>query len=236
MNYTNYRVNDIYSTISKRHLLTPIDVLLVGATGTGKSSTLNAIFGSEVAKVGKGTDPETQIISGYKVHNYLRIHDSAGLGDGKLNDLKHSEAIIQTLKKLAVVNGERTNYGFIDLVIVILDGSSRDLGTAFDLLKNAVVPNIESDRIMVAINQADMAMRGKYWNSIYKHPETQLYDFLEKQAYSVQHRIMETNKVMIDLPICYSAYYQWNIDKFVDKIIEHIPHRIRELKDYFWWF
>jgi predicted GTPase len=65
----------------------------VGATGTGKSSTLNALFNSTVAKVGHGVDPETQIISAYSLHDYLRFHDSAGLGDGKDNDLTHSKNI-----------------------------------------------------------------------------------------------------------------------------------------------
>ena len=35
------------------------NIMLVGATGSGKSATINALFNMEVAKVGVGVDPET---------------------------------------------------------------------------------------------------------------------------------------------------------------------------------
>lgn len=55
----NYRFDDLRQKIRDADLLRPLDVLLVGATGAGKSSTLNAVFGMEVAKVGDGVEPET---------------------------------------------------------------------------------------------------------------------------------------------------------------------------------
>ena len=36
-----------------------INLMLVGATGSGKSSTINSLFNTSVAKVGVGVDPET---------------------------------------------------------------------------------------------------------------------------------------------------------------------------------
>ena len=34
-----------------------INIMITGATGCGKSSTINALFDTEVAKVGVGVDP-----------------------------------------------------------------------------------------------------------------------------------------------------------------------------------
>ena len=44
---------------------TKVNILITGATGCGKSSTINALFDSEKAKVGQGADPETMHIARY---------------------------------------------------------------------------------------------------------------------------------------------------------------------------
>jgi predicted GTPase len=224
----NYRHDDIQSHINRNNLLVPLDVLLVGATGTGKSSTLNALFNSVVAKVGDGVDPETQNISAYGLHDYLRFHDSAGLGDGKENDLTHSKNITQELLKTCDVQNNR--YGFMDLVLVLLDGSSRDLGTTFKLLETVILKSIESQRVIVAINQADMAMKGRYWNRYQNQPETTLIAFLEEQALSVKKRIKESTGLKINQPVYYSAKNNYNIDRLFDHIINHFPTNRRILK------
>ena len=43
-----------------------INIMITGATGCGKSSTINALFDTEVAKVGVGVDPETMEIEKYE--------------------------------------------------------------------------------------------------------------------------------------------------------------------------
>jgi hypothetical protein len=223
----NYRYSDIESKIRNNSLLIPLDVLLVGGTGTGKSSTLNALFGSTVAKVGDGVDPETQQVSSYKLHDYLRVHDSAGLGDGKAADLQHSKNITSELLRRCEVGG--TSYGFIDLVIVLLDGGSRDLGTAFRLLESVVLKSIEPHRVIVAINQADMAMKGYHWNDRLNKPEQALKDFLDEKSHSVKKRILESTGLAINKPIYYSAKFNYNIDVFIDYIIHHLPKERRKI-------
>jgi len=212
-------------------LLLPLDVLLVGATGVGKSSTINAIFGDRVAKVGTGSDPETQLISSYKVKDYFRIHDSAGLGDGIANDERHAKNIISELTKTASVNGDSSiPYGFIDMVLVILDGSGRDLGTTYQLLKNVILPVFDPKRIIVMINQADMAMKGRYWNHTIQKPEETLLNFLEKKAISTQVRIKEATGMTIHKPIYYSAEYEYHIDKIISHITASLPKERRVIK------
>lgn len=60
------------------------------------------------------------------------------------------------------------------MVLVLLDGSSRDLGTSYELINSVIIPNLGENaekRIIVAINQADVAMKGKYWNDERNIPE-----------------------------------------------------------------
>ena len=58
-----------------------INLLITGGTGCGKSSTINALFNANVAKVGVGVDPETMDITKYELDNLI-LWDSPGLGDG----------------------------------------------------------------------------------------------------------------------------------------------------------
>lgn len=222
----NYRFDEIQARMASSGLLRPLDVLLVGGTGTGKSTTLNALFGSSVAKVGTGVDPETQNISSHQLHDFLRFHDSAGLGDGKEADHNHAKNITGELLKTITVGGQHN--GFIDLTLVLLDGGSRDLGTAFRLLETVVLKAIVPERVVVAINQADMAMKGHYWNTTLNKPEPPLLEFLEAQAQSVQQRIKESTGLTISKPVYYSAQFSYNLHAVVDHIIEHLPKNRRQ--------
>ncbi len=213
--------------IQQRGLLYPLDVALVGATGVGKSSTINALFKQDVAKVGKGSTPETMEISHYMVSNVLRLHDTAGFGDGINADVMHSKKLTKLLLSKCTEKGTYISYGLIDLVFVILDGSHRDMGTTYKLLESVVLKNVPPDRIIVGINQCDVAMKGRNWDSLKNAPNPILHDFLEQQASSVQSRLREATGITISKPIYYSAEYKFNIHKLMEHIIKHMPYQRR---------
>lgn len=209
-----------------------VNILITGATGCGKSSTIDALFGTEVSKIGVGADPETQEIKKYELEN-LVLWDSPGLGDGKDADKRHSANIIRKIT-------EKDSDGnfLIDLVLVILDGSVRDLGTSYDLINDVIIPNLgenKKDRILIAINQADMAMKGRYWNQDSNCPEPELTKFLNEKAESVKRRIKEATGVEVE-PIYYSAGYKdidqeqqqpFNLAKLLYYILDHVPEEKR---------
>ena len=209
-----------------------INLMVTGATGVGKSSTINALFGEEVAKVGTSVDPETMEIDKYELDNLI-IWDTPGLGDGKEADNRHSKRIIDKLYEKDE-NGDL----LIDLVLVILDGSSRDLGTSYELINSVIIPNLgenKKNRMLVAINQADVAMKGKYWNAEENKPEEKLQEFLEDKVKSVKRRIKEATGVEIE-PIYYSAgekeegYMQqkpYNLAKLLYYILQCTPEEKR---------
>ncbi|EOV4158493.1 GTPase family protein [Vibrio cholerae] len=155
--YKYYRHEELNRKSSELGII--FDVMVTGVTGAGKSTTLNSIFQKEIAKVGRGVDPETMHLDSYRLNDSFRLWDTPGLGDGKQNDKVHSRSLVNLLYK-----GYGEKYGFIDLVLVILDGSSRDMGTTYKLLNEIVVPNFQQSRILIAINQADIAMKGRGWN------------------------------------------------------------------------
>ena len=205
-----------------------INIMITGTTGCGKSSNINALFDTEVAKVGVGVDPETMEIEKYELDNLI-LWDTPGLGDGKEADNRHAKNII---KKLAEVDNKGN--ALIDLVLVILDGSSRDLGTSYELINNVIIPNLGEDkenRILVAINQADMAMKGRNWDFNENKPNDKLKEFLEEKVRSVKNRIYEGTGVSVE-PIYYSAGYKeegevqnrpYNLSKLLYYIVKATP-------------
>ncbi len=209
-----------------------INIMVTGATGCGKSSTINALFDTEVAKVGVGVEPETMEIERYELDNLI-LWDTPGLGDGKEADNRHAKNIIKKLNEY-----DSDGKAKIDLVLVILDGSTRDLGTSYELINQVIIPNLgeeKEDRILVAINQADVAMKGRYWNYEKNEPEALLKRFLDEKIISVRNRIYEGTGVRVE-PIYYSAGFKeegekqcrpYNLSKLLYYIVRSTPSEKR---------
>jgi predicted GTPase len=224
---TNYRTSDLSNNLNIIGI-NPLDVMVTGVTGAGKSTTLNSFFQREVVKVGTGTDPETMELTSYSLNNFFRLWDTPGLGDGIEQDKKHSKRIVDLLYKDYSKRGNQ--YGFIDMVLIILDGGVRDMGTTYKLLNEVIVPNFQKRRVLIAVNQADMGMKGRYWNYRDNKPEQKLKEFLDEKVLSIQRRVKEATGVKIIRPIYYSAEYNYNIETLFDFIIDNMPKKKRDLK------
>ena len=218
-NFKHYRKTDIEKKLEKARFM-PLDVMITGVTGAGKSTTLNTIFKKNVATVGNGVDPETIDLEFYSLNDVFRLWDTPGLGDGIKNDEIHKRRLVNLLYKTYSLDGNV--YGWVDLAIVVLEGLNRDMGSTYTLLNEVIVPNIQADRILVVINQADMAMKGRHWNKETNKPDETLVEFLEKQASSIQDRVKEATGITIRKPVYYSAEYGYNIEKLLDFIIDNM--------------
>ncbi len=199
----------------------PLDVMVTGVTGAGKSRTLNAMFQKTIAKIGDGVDPETMELGAYRLSDVFRLWDTPGLGDGIKQDLRHQRKLLDLLNMTYSMGNQR--YGFIDLALIVVEGANRDMGTTYHLLNDIIIPNIQRDRILVVINQADVAMKGRHWQYDLSCPDACLQAFLQEQAVSIQKRVQEATGVAIRRPVCYSAEYGFGVRDVLDFIIDQMP-------------
>jgi len=218
----NRRLSVLLRVSSRR-----VNLMLVGASGAGKSSTINALFDMSVAKVGVGVDPETKKIVKYDLGN-LTIWDTPGLGDGVEADKAH---INQIVRKLSEKGGDGKL--LIDLVLVVLDASSKDLAVSYDVINNTLIPCLGKEnahRILIGLNQSDMAMKGRHWDHEQNAPDPVLIDFLTKKAESVKRRVQEATGVTVG-PVYYCAGYTdgndkqnpYNLSKLLYYILMAVP-------------
>ena len=198
-----------------------LHILIVGGCGRGKSSTINALFNMEIAQVGYGVDAETQYVSAYKLDN-LYLHDTPGIGESPTADKKHIENI-----KTALQEVDSDGNAVIDIVLVIVDGSNRDMRSSFELINEVIIPNLQhKDRILIGINRCDLALDGKGWIGKYNYPNEELLQRLKEKSESVRRRIKEDTGVDVE-PIFYSALYKYNISKLLSYLVKSAPARKR---------
>ncbi|MGV8961379.1 MAG: GTPase family protein [Stenotrophomonas sp.] len=213
-----------------------INVLLVGGTGVGKSSTINALFQDAgldgKAMIGQSGKPETMDIIAYELEN-LVIWDSPGLGDSPEKDIKHREKIAEALHWK-----DDQSKPLIDLVFLILDAGSRDFSSAYTLIKEVIAPNLgdhDQDRLLVTLNQADNAMKGYGWINDENRPDEELVEWLEQQVVTVKERIKSDTGLDIE-PVYYSAgctingkrrSEPYNLNKLLSFILDHLPNKKR---------
>lgn len=222
INFKEYRADEM----REKFQFPPLNILLVGVTGAGKSSTINALLGNEAAKVGAGADPETKDICGYKINDYLCFYDTPGLGDSPTEDVEHLKKITSYLDKSYRKKGVRGKV--IDKVLVVMDGSSRDFGKITEVLNNYIFNTIESENVWFAVNQADMAMKGHHWNTESGTPDEKLEEFLQEKALSVKERIEESSGKTVNMPVCYSAEHGFNITQLIDFIVDNADSQRKE--------
>lgn len=209
-----------------------VNLMITGCTGCGKSSTINALFNAEKAKIGTTPNPETMDIQSYELDNLI-LWDSPGLGDGEAADKRHTEKIINKLRETNA-KGQL----LIDLVLVIVDGSSKDLGTAFKLINEVIIPNLGENpekRILIAINKADAAKFGRDWDYEQHKPQPKLIEFLDEKAEEVRGRIKKSTGIDVET-IYYSAGYKeedepqepsYNLLKLLHYILRFTPDNKR---------
>lgn len=212
----------------------PLNILLMGGTGVGKSSTINAIYGANRVEVGTGAGPQTQEIEQCQISKNITLYDSPGLSEGSEKDKQHMEKI----HKLLTDTDENGN-AKIDLALVIIDATVKGLGQEYETIKYLLKTLGDSKRILIGLNKCDCAVSERYFDRENNKLGKEQEQFLEDKVADLQERIKTDTGLSLgkDEIVYYSAgFYDkntqtqdnpYNIVQLEKMILSKIPKQKR---------
>ena len=224
-----------------------LNILIAGATGSGKSTTIRALFDEgkmseqdrRNLRISDSAKPQTMEIRSYKVGKNLTLWDSPGLGDGTKDD-EHIDKIREKCREKDE-NGD----GLIDLGLVIIGGiASRDLESTFKtidvLVDELCVGEKDEARVVVAINKCDLAGNNPKARFDYdkNEPSDELKAELDEKIRGFKARFKENRSSKFRIMYYSAGYYDektqtqyepYNLGKLLTLITRSTPSKKRYL-------
>lgn len=208
--------------------------IFIGRRGAGKSSLINAIFGENVAQTGavKSQTGKSKWFPYSNKNGSIEILDTRGLGEGSKPEEEHLE---ETELKEIKTSIEEKCPDVIIFLCKITETDSRineDIENLKEITKfissthNYDIPILTvatkademspvSDRVPPFKNPVKLQNIEVSSDNLYKKVKAEFPQTTFKIAISSYLEFDEDNKIIID--------WRWNIDKFIELLLEHIP-------------
>jgi len=197
----------------------PPRVAIIGNTGVGKSSTLNALFnaGQPISHTKACTQVEGIIeitadtVEGEK--GFLVIYDMPGLDESISSQEKHLETYERILKD-------------VDVAIWVLEAASRGIKNVQDTIDKdirRINPEI-LNRIVFALNKVDLVHPGATdWNPLANLPSDEQLKNITMRIEDVESKIKEILPDWQGKIIGYSADKRYNLTKLFSTMLDSVP-------------
>jgi len=194
-------------------------IALLGETGVGKSSTLNALFnaGAPIDHIRPCTVEATEYSVVTEVegsHGPIRVFDMPGLGQ----DLKSDEAFKKEYARILPT---------CDVALWILDGHTRTLSQTQAALGGVVSSAMSGlDRLVIGINKID-AIEPKEWNIRTNRPSARQQKSIKARKDDIKKRLGEVIGVDEERIIPFSARKNYHLAELLNALMDACPKERR---------
>lgn len=221
-------IGTIIKTFQQRVNEVPLPrIAIIGFTGVGKSTTLNALFnaGRPTSDIRACTQKEAPVIG--KVDKYtgsngsVIIYDMPGLGEDIITDKRHFETYLKVIPE-------------VDVVIWTFhtgDRAMTPMQEALGRLIKELGPDFQK-KLMFAINKADAIAPGESaWNQQLNAPSAlQRKNIQELEAYILE-KIRQVIPRWQGNLVTYSAKQRFHLEQLMEAMIATMPKERRWVMD-----
>lgn len=216
--------NSIMDALDKEIKERPFRVAVIGQSGVGKSTTLNAVFGlnNYVSDVAEGTTEIVEKIFPMRDGFNLSIYDMPGLNNDVDKDLEYEEMYKKILPGC-------------DVIVYIINAHSRDLGEDSRILKEIVLPicntNKLQDNLILAFNKIDTIGETENpndpelrWDIVNNCPTEKLKKAIKIKLNNLIETLIDENiigsadSIQAEQVVFYSAVFNYNLGDFLKAI------------------